>query len=130
MPPPEYFDADRAEVEAALERLLPPGDAPPPVIHQAMRYSVFAGGKRIRPILCLEAARIFSAQPPGILEVACALARWDRDRESSRAVVLNELERHVLGRQAIPELPFPRVNCPPTANCFLFTLMAACVDSS
>ncbi len=73
MPPPEYFDADRAEVERALERLLPPGDAPPPIIHQAMRYSVFAGGKRIRPILCLEAARIFSAQPPGILEVACAL---------------------------------------------------------
>lgn len=38
-----------------------------------MRYSVFAGGKRLRPILCLEAARVFERAPEGILEVACAL---------------------------------------------------------
>lgn len=65
-----------------------------------------------------------------VLEVACALARWDRDREVSWAVVLNEVERHVLGRQVDPELPFPKVNCPPTANCFLFTLMAACAEKA
>jgi geranylgeranyl diphosphate synthase type II len=73
MPLPDYFEADRAEVERALERLLPPGDARPAVIHQAMRYSVFAGGKRIRPILCLEAARIFRDAGPGVIEVACSL---------------------------------------------------------
>ena len=38
-----------------------------------MRYSVFAGGKRVRPILCLESARIFSADVAPVLPVACAL---------------------------------------------------------
>ena len=42
------------------EKLLPAQETPPTSIHAAMRYSVFAGGKRIRPILCLEAARIFN----------------------------------------------------------------------
>lgn len=43
----------RALVDAALERRLPPADDPPPTIHEAMRYSVFAGGKRLRPMLAL-----------------------------------------------------------------------------
>lgn len=73
MPLPEFFKADRREVEAALERLLPPADAPPSAIHQAMRYSVFAGGKRLRPILCLEATRTFSADVSAALPVACAV---------------------------------------------------------
>jgi geranylgeranyl diphosphate synthase type II len=45
----------------ALERLLPPADAFPPSIHQAMRHSVFAGGKRLRPILAMEAARMVAS---------------------------------------------------------------------
>ncbi|MGA9730335.1 MAG: polyprenyl synthetase family protein, partial [Candidatus Acidiferrales bacterium] len=45
----------------------------PTSIHRAMRYSVFAGGKRIRPILCLEAARMFSAEQAGPVHVGCAL---------------------------------------------------------
>ena len=73
MPPPEFFEAGRRELDAALERLLPPADAPPAVIHQAMRYSVFAGGKRLRPILCMEAARIFDAHSSAALPVACAI---------------------------------------------------------
>ena len=73
MPPPDFFEADRAEVEAALDSLLPSESAAPTVIHQAMRYSVFAGGKRIRPILCLEAARIFSNSTREALPAACAL---------------------------------------------------------
>ena len=73
MTAPDFFDSGRAQVDAALESLLPPADTPPPVIHQAMRYSVFAGGKRIRPILCLESARIFSAEIQPVLPVACAL---------------------------------------------------------
>jgi geranylgeranyl diphosphate synthase type II len=58
---PEFFEEDRIAVDAALEKLLPAQETPPASIHAAMRYSVFAGGKRIRPILCLEAARIFDA---------------------------------------------------------------------
>ena len=60
-------------MDAALERLLPAADARPASIHQALRYSVFAGGKRVRPILCLESARIFSPDVTAVLPVACAL---------------------------------------------------------
>src|ERR1700688_438477 len=56
---PDFFEQDRLAVDAALDRLLPAQTTEPISIHTAMRYSVFAGGKRIRPILCLEAARIF-----------------------------------------------------------------------
>ena len=70
---PAFFDEDREAVDAALERILPGESARPSSIHQAMRYSVFAGGKRIRPILCLEAARIFSPDVTAALHPACAI---------------------------------------------------------
>ena len=70
---PAFFEEDRTAVDAALERLMPGEDVPPRSIHRAMRYSVQAGGKRVRPILCLESARIFSADLTLILPVACAL---------------------------------------------------------
>jgi geranylgeranyl diphosphate synthase, type II len=52
---------------------LPPEDALPITMHKAMRYSVFAGGKRIRPILCMEAARMFPQAQSGAVQVGCAL---------------------------------------------------------
>jgi geranylgeranyl diphosphate synthase type II len=70
---PDFFQADHAAIEAALQRLLPPESTPPPTIHRAMRYSVFAGGKRVRPILCLEAARVFSENVEGAIHAGCAL---------------------------------------------------------
>jgi len=70
---PPFFEEDRLSVDAALERLLPAASAQPSSIHTAMRYSVFAGGKRIRPILCLETARIFSSDVAPALHPACAL---------------------------------------------------------
>jgi geranylgeranyl diphosphate synthase, type II len=73
MKPPEFFDADHAAIEAALEKLLPQEKTPPTSIHRAMRYSVFAGGKRIRPILCLEAARMFTDKIEGAIHAGCAL---------------------------------------------------------
>src|SRR5262249_6017772 len=58
----------------ALERLIPPETQRPEVIHRAMRHSVFAGGKRLRPILCMEAARMVSSSlPAGIEELGSAL---------------------------------------------------------
>jgi len=60
--------------DAALERLIPPVTEPPASIHLAMRHSVFAGGKRIRPILCMEAGRMIAGSlPDGIEEVGAAL---------------------------------------------------------
>ena len=70
---PDFFESDRTTVEAALQELMPPEDALPISIHKAMRYSVFAGGKRIRPILCMEAARMFSAEQSGAVQIGCAL---------------------------------------------------------
>ncbi len=60
--------------DAALERLLPPATQYPPVIHAAMRHSVFAGGKRLRPILCMEAARmVCGSLPDGVVELGAAI---------------------------------------------------------
>jgi len=70
---PAFFEEDRLAVDASLDRLLPPAAAQPPVIHEAMRYSIFAGGKRIRPILCLESARIFDADVAPAHYPACAI---------------------------------------------------------
>ena len=52
----EYLAAQRKRVDEALDRLVPPEKTDPPRIHMAMRYSLFAGGKRVRPILCIAAA--------------------------------------------------------------------------
>lgn len=70
---PEFFDADHKIIEAALHKLLPPEDAQPSSIHRAMRYSVFAGGKRLRPVLCYESARLFADALEPVLPIACAL---------------------------------------------------------
>jgi geranylgeranyl diphosphate synthase, type II len=70
---PPFFEEDRLAVDAQLERLLPSEQVQPSSIHQAMRYSVFAGGKRIRPILCLESARIFNAEVASALFPGCAI---------------------------------------------------------
>lgn len=70
---PPFFEEDRQAVDAQLEKLLPAESVQPPSIHTAMRYSVFAGGKRVRPILCLEAARIFEAEVSAALYPGCAI---------------------------------------------------------
>ena len=62
--------------DVALERLLPGTDTLPHSIHRAMRHSIFAGGKRIRPILCMEAARMMIADgelPEGVEDLGAAL---------------------------------------------------------
>jgi geranylgeranyl diphosphate synthase type II len=70
----EILEQGRVFTDAALERLLPPAAQRPASIHQAMRHSVFAGGKRIRPILCLEAGRMIAASlPAGIEDLGAAL---------------------------------------------------------
>ena len=70
---PPFFEEDRLAVDAHLERLLPAESAAPASIHEAMRYSVFAGGKRIRPILCVETARIFEPDASFALFPGCAI---------------------------------------------------------
>jgi geranylgeranyl diphosphate synthase type II len=69
----EYFQARVPLIEQWLDRLLPPAAEIPPTIHEAMRYSVFAGGKRLRPMLTLATGEVFSAAHAELLPAACAL---------------------------------------------------------
>lgn len=70
----QTLEDGRKLADAALERLLPPASERPTSLHQAMRHSVFAGGKRIRPILCMEAARAVAGDlPAGAEELGAAL---------------------------------------------------------
>ncbi|MBL8188587.1 MAG: polyprenyl synthetase family protein, partial [Acidobacteria bacterium] len=69
----QYFKRKAELIEAELNRLLPEESEVPQTIHQAMRYSVFAGGKRLRPILAIAAGEIFGAHEPELLSVASAL---------------------------------------------------------
>ncbi len=70
----DYLAQQQKLVDGHLDRLAPLETQPPETIHRAMRYSLFAGGKRIRPILCLEAARAAGEEPgEAHFTAACAL---------------------------------------------------------
>jgi geranylgeranyl diphosphate synthase, type II len=70
----EAYLADRtARVNRALDRFLPPPTARPATIHKAMRYSLFAGGKRLRPALCLAAAEACGGSSAQAMPLACAV---------------------------------------------------------
>ncbi len=69
----EFLTARTAAVNRALDHFLPPATAKPATIHRAMRYSLFAGGKRIRPALCLAAAAACGGEEADALPLACAV---------------------------------------------------------
>ena len=69
----DYLHEQCRLVDAALDRWVPPETEPPQNIHKAMRYSLFAGGKRIRPVLCLSAAAAVSDSVPWVQDAACTL---------------------------------------------------------
>ena len=68
-----YLVSRQKLVERALDRYLPKANAKPATLHRAMRYSLFAGGKRLRPILCLAAAEACAGKIRNALPLACAL---------------------------------------------------------
>jgi len=67
-----HLKARAATVEAALDRLVPPADASPARLHAAMRYSLEAGGKRLRPALVMDACACVGGDPELVLPAACA----------------------------------------------------------
>ncbi|MHC4342316.1 MAG: polyprenyl synthetase family protein [Planctomycetota bacterium] len=69
----EFLERTRELVNGALERWLPPADTEPRRLHEAMRYSVFAGGKRLRPALARAACRAFGGTDEEMMPSACAL---------------------------------------------------------
>ncbi len=68
-----YLANNQKRIERALDRYLPKEKARPATIHRAMRYSLFAGGKRLRPILCLSAAEACGGSIEAALPLACAM---------------------------------------------------------
>jgi len=70
----EILEQGQRTIDASLEKLLPAATQRPDSIHQAMRHSVFAGGKRLRPILVMEAARMITGSlPDGVDELGAAI---------------------------------------------------------
>jgi geranylgeranyl diphosphate synthase type II len=70
----QILEQGQKTIDHALDKLLPPPTQRPESIHQAMRHSVFAGGKRLRPILCMEAAAMVAGcVPEGVEELGSAL---------------------------------------------------------
>ncbi len=70
---PGFLESRTAAVNAALDRFLPAAHTRPATIHKAMRYSLFAGGKRLRPALCLAAAAACGGREADALPLACAV---------------------------------------------------------
>jgi len=70
---PNFLASRTAAINRALDRFLPAATAKPATVHRAMRYSLFAGGKRIRPALCLAAASACGGDETDALPLACAV---------------------------------------------------------
>ncbi len=68
-----YLDDKREAIDRFLDRILPPAASPPAALHESMRYSVCAGGKRVRPILTLAAAEALGFDSPAVLPIAASL---------------------------------------------------------
>jgi len=69
----QYLRTRQKEIDRALDRYLPKANTKPATLHKAMRYSLFAGGKRLRPILCLAAAEACGGNINGARPLACAV---------------------------------------------------------
>jgi geranylgeranyl diphosphate synthase type II len=69
----DYLEQKRLAVDRFLDEVSPPAATPPTTLHESMRYSLMAGGKRVRPILTIAAAEAVGTTPPGLMAVACSL---------------------------------------------------------
>ena len=69
----DYLEHKRVEVDRFLDEVTPSAATPPTTLHESMRYSLLAGGKRVRPILAIAAAEALGPPPPGLMAVACSL---------------------------------------------------------
>ena len=69
----DYLKEQKEAVDSHLDRLLPPKTAYPEIVHEAMRYSLFAGGKRVRPALALATTEALEGEFEPAISLACAL---------------------------------------------------------
>ena len=69
----KYLENKKNIIDKALDEYLPPEENSPSIIHKAIRYSVFGGGKRIRPILTLATAELFGKDTESVIKTACGI---------------------------------------------------------
>src|SRR6185295_5546984 len=69
----DYLELKRVEVDRFLDSISPTSATPPTTLHEAMRYSLFAGGKRVRPLLAIAAAEAVNDETDGVEHAACSL---------------------------------------------------------
>lgn len=69
----KYLENKKNIIDKTLDEYLPPEEKAPSIIHKAMRYSVFGGGKRIRPIFTLATAELFGREAESVLRAACGI---------------------------------------------------------
>ena len=69
----DYLEQKRVAVDHFLDQVTPCANTPPSTLHESMRYSLLAGGKRVRPILAIAAAEAIGTNPPGLMAIACSL---------------------------------------------------------
>src|SRR5579863_10086736 len=145
----EALEQGSMAVDAALERLIPSAAQHPVSIHKAMRHSVFAGGKRLRPILCLEAGRMVAGSlPAGIENLGAALEMlhtYSLIHDDLPALDNDDLRRgkptcHVAFGEAIAILAgdalqtrafevLAGLECPPAATVQIISLIANAVGT-
>ena len=73
MPLADYLAGKKRQIDSFLDKYLPSEEDFPPRIHKAMRYTLFAGGKRLRPILAMAACEAVGGEDEKILPLACSL---------------------------------------------------------
>src|SRR5207244_10174440 len=69
----EFSASSRTLIDSQLDLFIPKGSEPPERVHSAIRWSLFAGGKRFRPALLLATGQTFGAQTDDLMRAACAL---------------------------------------------------------
>ena len=69
----DYLEQKRDDVDRFLDSVMPNSTTAPTTLHESMRYSLMAGGKRIRPILAIAAAEAVGQPAPGLMPIACSL---------------------------------------------------------
>jgi len=69
----EYLEQKRHDVDRFLDSVMPSATTPPTALHESIRYSLMAGGKRVRPILAIAAAEAVGQPAPGLMPIACSL---------------------------------------------------------
>jgi len=89
----DYFRQRRLHIDAGLEGFLPPETESPSSSYRAMCYSVFAGGKRLRPILAIAAYEAVRGKGDRIVPYACALEIFDQKADPLRDIAPFILER-------------------------------------